>query len=447
MRKRIIAAALLISLVLCFAACAGDGSENNISEDTGAASVYRISGDGMEAGAQLLIREQLLYPEGEDELEFLINALTAPPEQEHMSSALPEGTEIKAHVLNEGELSLELDRSYLELEGMSKTIADYSMTLTLCRARGVDAVSIYVDGVCYAKGLTADDAVLRDITSPHESRIVLYFPDESSQYLVSEYHTMYETAMDSYESVERYVVERLLDGPITPGLRRVLPEDIRIRSISTSDGVCTVNLYSGFAEVIQAGMMSERLAVYSFVNTLCSLSWVEKVRFQEEGNIIDSLTYLPMKSNFSANETILGPPVKAKEQAEGSIYLRHVESGKLAKIPAVIEMEDMTAETAVIKALVNASGETGFTNLLSAEDMPDELSIKNGICTVSLNEKFFDSRTDEAQMRLAAMAIAATLLELEDVSYVAFNIDGRLAVYGDLNLLGNFTKPTGDIIA
>ena len=445
MKKRIITAAFFI-LMLCVMGCTGGSLDDDAPDGGGAASVYRISGDGMEAGGRLLIREELSYPSDGDELDFLIDALTSPPEQEHMSAALPEGTEIKTYVLDEGELSLELDRGYLELEGMAKTIADYSMALTLCRVRGVDAVSVYVGSTCYAKGLTSDDAVLRDITSPHESRIVLYFPDESSRYLMLEYHTMYETAMDSYESVERYVVERLLDGPITPGLRRVLPEGIRIRSISTSDGVCTVNLYSGFSEAIQAGMMSERLAVYSFVNTLCSLSWVEKVRFLEEGSIIDSLTYLPMKSNFSANETILGPPVRAKEQAQGSIYLRHVESGKLAKIPAVIEIGDMSEETAVIKTLVNASGETGFVNLLSAEDMPDEIGIKNGICTVSLNEKFFESRTDEAQMRLAAMAIVATLSELEDVDYVAFNIDGRLAVYGDLNLLGNFTKPVGDII-
>ena len=441
--RRILAAALALAIFLT--GC-GQAEPKSPPEREGY-GVYRISGDGMESGGGLLGQERYVIPEGEDVLTALTRALTAEPLTDGLRSPFASGTEIISHKLENGELILKMNSDYLKLEGMDKTIADYSIALTLCMVQGVRAVSIYAGGVCYAKGLTAEDAVTEDITSPFEKRIALYFPDEENRYLVREYHTMYESAIDSYESIERYVVEKLMDGPITPRLRRVLPEGIRIRSISTSDGVCTVNLYSGFAESVQEGLMSERLAVYSFVNTLCSLSWISKVRFLEEGNTIDSFAYLPLKSNFSENLNIMGPPQAAKDQFEAFVYLRHLESGKLSRIPVIAQREkDESDEAAVIRALLATPAETGFSNLLTMEDMPLSLQMNGSICHVSLARKFFESRTDEQQIRLAAMAIAATLTELSNVSSVSFDMEGSPVRYGSQSLQGSYTRPSSDIL-
>lgn len=65
-------------------------------------------------------------------------------------------------------------------------------------------------------------------------------------------------------------------------MNSTLPSDLKLLSISVSDGICYVNLSSSFlTEMVN---VTSEIPVYSIVNSLCSLSNVSGVKIMINGD-------------------------------------------------------------------------------------------------------------------------------------------------------------------
>lgn len=83
-------------------------------------------------------------------------------------------------------------------------------------------------------------------------------------------------------SMEKLVVERLLEGPLEEGEQSAIPQGTKLVSVSTVDGVCYVNFDEGFLN--QNYEIKEPVVIYSIVDSLSELSYVSKVQIAVNGD-------------------------------------------------------------------------------------------------------------------------------------------------------------------
>ena len=67
---------------------------------------------------------------------------------------------------------------------------------------------------------------------------MLYFADESGTKLVPEARDVF---YDINTSKERIIVDELIKGPETVGLKATIPSDTKVVSVTMNEGICYVN--------------------------------------------------------------------------------------------------------------------------------------------------------------------------------------------------------------
>ena len=111
----------------------------------------------------------------------------------------------------------------------------------------------------------------------------MYFADKDGNRLVP--HTV-ECVYNSNISMDKLVVERLIDGPENGDSDEsgyaTIGSDTQILSVTTQDGVCYVNLNGGFLN--RKGNVTPEVAVYSIVDSLTEIPGVNRVQISIEGN-------------------------------------------------------------------------------------------------------------------------------------------------------------------
>ena len=117
-----------------------------------------------------------------------------------------------------------------------------------------------------------------NVNSYVHSNLNLYFADEEGSSLVKETVSAY---YNSNIPVEREVVERLLKGPKTEGLKPTLSPNTKILGVSIVEGICYVNLDKSFLN--NSMDVQEKLPIYSIVNSLTDACNIRAVQISVEG--------------------------------------------------------------------------------------------------------------------------------------------------------------------
>lgn len=101
--------------------------------------------------------------------EELILALLSGPSVDTLYSPFPKGVSLRSWYTQDGILHINLSEQYGGLSGMALTLADYSITLTLCQLPDVEGVSIIVENdpmaFRYHQILTPEDVLLTDLAA------------------------------------------------------------------------------------------------------------------------------------------------------------------------------------------------------------------------------------------------------------------------------------------
>ena len=139
MRRRMGWAALLLA-ALALAGCVRMAQEGEEFQ------VYFLTKEEGLSLEQALVPEGRRLPEGTEPVEGLLSCLLEGPENEDLSSAFPPGVTVRSWTLEDGLLTVDFSGRYASLSGVSLTLADYSVVLTLTQLEGVDAVAITADG-------------------------------------------------------------------------------------------------------------------------------------------------------------------------------------------------------------------------------------------------------------------------------------------------------------
>ena len=137
-------------------------------------------------------------------------------------------------------------------------------------------------------------------------KLTLYFAKADDMKL---YKEVREVQVNNNTPLERYVVEEIIKGPQTPGLIPTVASSTKLNDVKTQDGVCQVDFSYDFKSKQYASPQSEKLMIYSIVNSLTDIpkTNVQKVTFLIDGKKqTDITTSMDFSTLFERDESLVG---------------------------------------------------------------------------------------------------------------------------------------------
>lgn len=220
--------------------------------------------------------------------EFLI-VLWSDSENVEYRKPIPNDVELINYSSDGAMLTLWLDEDYYKMEQVEKVLCCAAVVRTMTQIEDVDCVNFYVgdspliDAQGNVVGALYPDSFVENpgetINSIQSTTLTLYFANKDGDALIAETRNVHYS---SNMSMEKVIMEQLLDGPDTEGLKSAIPSGTKLVSVSTVDGTCYVNLDATFKN--QDYAVKEAIVIYSIVNSLSEQSNINQVQISVNGD-------------------------------------------------------------------------------------------------------------------------------------------------------------------
>ena len=220
--------------------------------------------------------------------EFLVLLSSDSKNVEHRKP-IPNDVEVVKYTLEGAMLTIWFDQDFNRMSDTESVLCLAAIVRTMTQIDGVDCVTFYVGDKPLedARGniigtLSADSFIEnpgKQINSIQEATLTLYFSNKAGDGLIKEVR---EVHYSSNISMEKLIIDQLLKGPQTEGLKSAIPTCTKLVSVSVVDGICYVNLDSNFKN--QDYSVKEAIVVYSIVNSLSELSTITNVQISVNGD-------------------------------------------------------------------------------------------------------------------------------------------------------------------
>ena len=275
---------LFLLMIMCLL-CLGCGRENGQNGADSGYTIYYLNA----SGNQLVGNPY--EPQAVDQetlVQELMAALNTVPTDLECQSAIPSQVEKMSFRVEANVLHLYADANYALMDSVKEILCRAALTKTLTQIPGIDYLTIYcaeqpiMDGAGNPVGmLAASDFVdsIRDVNSFEKTEMTLYFANETGDMLVAEKR---EVMRSTNTSVEKLVVEQLIEGPKGIGRFATMPKDVKLLSVSVNETVCSINLDAAFLN--NTLEVKEYIPIYSIVNSLSELSTVSRVQIRINGS-------------------------------------------------------------------------------------------------------------------------------------------------------------------
>lgn len=246
-----------------------------------------------------------------EKIEGLLEKLTAVPEPDIGKPLLPENVRILKYTLDKKQLYLDFSAEYLDIDRASEVLARAAFVKTLTQIEEVNYIGFHVEGEPLKDskginiGLMNENTFLAHMGSEENAtkivKLNLYYANKSGDKLKVQPSVL---EYNANVAVEKVVVEQLIAGPTEEGYYATIPKDTKIISATTKEGVCYVNLDTGFTA--QGYDVLGSVTIYSIVNSLTDFSHITSVQILVNGET--SVTYkdnISLETIFQKNTEIL----------------------------------------------------------------------------------------------------------------------------------------------
>lgn len=206
------------------------------------------------------------------------------------ASALPSGVKYNGYEIGIDALRIDFSQGYYNLSNTEEVLLRAAVVKTVSQIPGVTKVMFTIEKNALMDGEgetvpamdanTFIDTKEGGINSYLYTTLELYFANSDGDLLVQE---MRELHYSSNMVLERVVVEQLLKGPETSGLRAIAVNTAQIQNIYVQNGVCNINFNTDFNKATESAVDPEA-AIYAIVNSLCATcDHITGVQFEING--------------------------------------------------------------------------------------------------------------------------------------------------------------------
>lgn len=251
-------------------------------------------------------------------IESCIQALTKQPSDNAYKSVISGNVQVLNYEYdaNNRLVTIYFDPVYENLAAAREVLTRAAIVKTLTQFS--DEIQ-YVAFVIGEKPLTASDGSLllmrgRDFVINIGGNMEYVREDYVTMYFVHEdgFQLQSEDVIVKYSSkinLETAIVNSLISGPITSGLKPSLSPDIQVNKVNVKEGICYVDLDETFFERVEE--QSFQLNIYSIVNTLTQIPGITRVQFLIDGEIFQgSVEGIRIDGLFEKNMSLVYRPEK-----------------------------------------------------------------------------------------------------------------------------------------
>lgn len=280
---------VLLSLIMMFSVMGCNRNE----EKSGEYQIYYLNMDKSKIVAE---GYDSTGAEGEALVGEILTKLHSGPDTAKLRQTIPANVKINSFKLNGVYLYVDFSEEYYALKPEEEILVRAAIVKSLVQTEACSLVAFTVnnepllshDGSLVGS-MSADTFVEnpgKQINSSVEATLNLYFSNKEGTKLVKEIRKVhYSTNI----SMEKLIMEQLIEGPKKAGMMSTVPSGTKIISISVVDGVCYVNLSDSFRS--QNAEVSEEIVLYSIVNSLSEVQGVSKVQISINGSTDGDIRY------------------------------------------------------------------------------------------------------------------------------------------------------------
>lgn len=251
----------------------------------------------------------------EIKVEEFLAKLEEIPESVDLRRTIPENVKLLNYTLDGRQLYLDFSLEYLNMDKATEVLVRAAIVKTMSQIEEVSFIGIRAAGEPIKDtkgnviGLMNENTFLDNMGSEENAtKIVilsLYFANEKGDKLKNQSSVL---EYNANLAIEKVVVEQLIAGPTEEGFYATVPKDTKVVSVTTKDGVCYVNLDTGFTA--QGYNVLGMVTIYSIVNSLTDLPGINSVQI-----LVNGETNLTYKDNISL-ETIFQKNLEIIEKGE-----------------------------------------------------------------------------------------------------------------------------------
>lgn len=207
------------------------------------------------------------------QLTTLQNTTPIPYLRANISEDLKEDPTVKFH----------FTEAYYHLTPAQKIGMRTSIVYSLTALSFVNGVDFYVEdvplttatgktvGVIYPSQIKMDVLDPNPATTPYT--LSLYYANDKGK-LEKEVRGV---LVSDAASVEKLLIEELMNGPSVDGLKATMPKDVKVNEVKVANGVCQVDLSFDAKDKFFSDDRQRELMIYSMVNSLTDLPPIKKV--------------------------------------------------------------------------------------------------------------------------------------------------------------------------
>lgn len=278
---------VIINLILVLAvAVSFVGCGSTPAEKSGETSVYYINGETDKLAEE---NYQQRSENVNNQVFALIDALSRPGKEKNHKAAIPAEVTVNGYDIDNGTVTVDFSKSYKQLKNRREVLLRAAVVFTLCELKSINFVKFKVDGKDFEKSsghklgkMNASSFVseLRGTEDEYaKADFLLYFGNSDGTKLKA-----YELKEAKFGNMtkEQFIVTKLINGPESGGYTPTLNKNVKLNSVIISNKICYVDFDESFLS--ERGGVSDKLMVYSIVNSLSELNGVHEVQITINGS-------------------------------------------------------------------------------------------------------------------------------------------------------------------
>lgn len=273
---------LFLVFIVCITACGS--REENVSGKS--YEIYYVNND--ETG----IFSNAYQSETEDSrllLNELMEQLSTKPEKMEYKAPLAENFELLDYTWDGEKLTLNFDERYKDMDNIKEVLVRAAIVRTLSQISDIRYIAFTIlgeplmDSTNVAIGTMSADTFIdnagEEINTYEKVNLLLYFANENGDRLVEE--NQRNVVYNSNISLEKLVVEKLIEGPTAAGSYPTINPSAKLLSVTVIDRICYVNFDEAF--LTQPYSVTSDVTIYSIANSLIELPNINKVQISVNG--------------------------------------------------------------------------------------------------------------------------------------------------------------------
>ena len=232
----------------------------------------------------------------------IMGKLAIDDQDKSLYATMPKEIKIRTIRVDQKHVIINFDESIFTLSPQQELIFKASLIKSLTSFEAFESVEFFFNGVPmkdkqqkitgkYQTGdvlTTYDDVVNRNFNKT----VIIFYPNEKQDKLKQVYQNI---ILSPNKKIEEVIIETIINEQMLP----TLPRDTKLLNVYTNQEVCYVDLSSECQTNYLPNGITERISIYSLVNSLTDLPNITYVQILVEGQIVKTL-----QGNLSLNRLL-----------------------------------------------------------------------------------------------------------------------------------------------